>query len=253
MSGILGQLLGGSSHPEPSNAIADILQQVLTQNGGGVGALISRFENAGFGDHMQSWVSGDGDHLPITGNHIGQIFTPDEIAGWAQQAGINPDMMKTVLAEALPHAVDHATPDGAVPAPTATPDLSSLIGRFFSGAAAILLLLAWSTGAFADETVAGKWLAHLGSNVAVTMNVTPDGKWDSATTKNGNKLAQMAGTYQQQVTSPTHGMLVFTPTQAQVTSQHGAAEVENDLYEVTDNGQVMHLTSGGDTMTFHKQ
>ena len=251
MSGILGSLLGGSSQPEPSSAITGILQQLLTQSGG-VSGLISRFEGAGLGDHAQSWVNGD--HLPISGNHIGEVFTPDEIAGWAAQAGIDPDKMKTVLAEALPHAVDHATPNGEVPEQgTAAPDFSSLIGRFFGGAAAVLAILALSTGAFADDTVAGKWLAHLGSNVSVTMNVTPDGKWDSTTAKNGNKLAAMSGTYQQQVTSPTHGMLVFTPTQSQVTSQHGAAEVENDLYELTDNGQVMHMTSGGDTMTFHKQ
>lgn len=249
MSGILSGLLGGEK--EGSSAVmTDILQQILTQSGG-VSGLISKFQQAGFGDHVQSWV--DGDHLPISGNHIGQVFTDDEIAGWAAQAGTDPDKMRTVLAEALPHTVDHATPNGEVPASNAAPDLGSLVSRFFGSAAALLLVVALAMPAFADETVAGKWLAHLGSNVSVTMNVTPDGKWDSATAKNGTKLAQMAGTYEQQTTSPTHGMLVFTPTQSQVTSQHGAAEVEHDLYEVTDNGQVMHLTSGGDTMTFHKQ
>lgn len=250
MSGILGSLLGGSSQQEPSSAITNILQQVLTQSGG-VSGLISRFQDAGFGEHVQSWVGGD--HLPISGNHIGQVFTPEEIEGWAAQAGIDPAKMQTVLAEAIPHAVDHATPNGEVPAPGQNFDLSSLIGRFFGSAAAILAILALSTGVFADESVAGKWMAHLGSNVSVTMNVTPDGKWDSATAKNGSTVAQMSGTYQQQATSPTHGMLVFTPTKSQVTSQHGAAEVENDLYELTDGGQVMHVTSGGDTMTFHKQ
>lgn len=251
MSGILSGLLGGEK--EGSSAVmTDILQQILTQSGG-VSGLISRFQQAGFGDHVQSWMNGD--HLPISGNHIGQVFTDDEIAGWASQAGTDPDKMRAVLAEAMPHAVDHATPNGEVPAQNAAPDLSGLIGRFFGGAAAMFLVAALSIPgfAFADETVAGKWLAHLGSNVSVTMNVTPDGKWDSATARNGGKVAQMSGTYQQQTMSPTHGMLVFTPTQSQVTSQHGAAEVENDLYEMTDSGQVMHLTSGGDTMTFHKQ
>jgi uncharacterized protein YidB (DUF937 family) len=131
MSGILGQLLGavGGQQEGQSNAIADILQQILTQNGGGVAALISRFENAGLGNHAQSWVNGD--HQPITGNQIDQVFSPEEIKGWASQLGTDPDKMRGVLAEALPHAVDHATPNGQIPTQSTVPDLSSLINQFF--------------------------------------------------------------------------------------------------------------------------
>lgn len=129
MSGILRSLLGGQSEAQP-NVMGDILQQVLSQNGGGVGQLLGRFAEAGLGEHAQSWVNGE--HAPISGNQIDQVFTPDEINGWASQAGIDPDKMRTVLAEALPHAVDHATPNGEVPAQNAVPDLSSLVGRLFS-------------------------------------------------------------------------------------------------------------------------
>jgi hypothetical protein len=92
MSGFLGALLGGSNQggPGQSTAIANVLQQVLSQNGGGIATLISRFTDA----------------------HVDRVFTQDEIANWASQAGTDPDKMRAVLAEALPHAMDHVTPNG---------------------------------------------------------------------------------------------------------------------------------------------
>ena len=137
MSGFLRALLGRSNQEgsgQPA-AIANVLQQVLSQNGGGIATLISRFTEAGLGDHVQSWVSGN--QQPITSEHLDRVFTQDEIANWASQAGTDPDRMRSVLAEALPHAVDHATPNGEIPPPDVTPDLSSLIRRFMGGAAAV--------------------------------------------------------------------------------------------------------------------
>jgi uncharacterized protein YidB (DUF937 family) len=133
MSGLVTALLGPSNQAVPgqSTAIANVLQQILFQNGGGVATLISRFADADLGDHVQSWVSGN--QQAITPDHVERVFTQDEIADWASQAGTDPDRMRTVLAEALPHVVDHATPNGEIPAPNATPDLSSLVRRFMGG------------------------------------------------------------------------------------------------------------------------
>ena len=87
MSGFLGALLGGSNQERSgqSTAIADVLQQVLSQNGGGVATLISRFTDAGLGDHVQSWVSGK--QQPITPDHVDRVFTAEKISsgkitGW---------------------------------------------------------------------------------------------------------------------------------------------------------------------------
>src|SRR5690242_12414271 len=136
MSGFLGQMLGsimaGQQGGQP-NAIAGILQQVLASNGGGVAGLISRFEAAGLGAHAQSWVS-DGENMPVSAGQIGQVFSPEQLQGWASQAGTTPDKLQAVLAEALPHAVNHVTPGGQIPEANATPDLSSLMSRFFGSA-----------------------------------------------------------------------------------------------------------------------
>jgi uncharacterized protein YidB (DUF937 family) len=136
MSGLIGQLLGnilGGQREGQPTAIAGVLQQVLTANGGGVASLVSRFEAAGLGSHAQSWVS-TGDNLPVSADQIGEVFSTNEIEGWATQAGTTPDKLRAVLAEALPHAVDHVTPAGQVPTPGAIPDMSSLVSRFFSSA-----------------------------------------------------------------------------------------------------------------------
>ena len=58
-----------SSHqdgPGQSAAMANVLQQVLSQIGGGIATLISRFTDAGLGDHVQSWAVRSKPLPPIT-------------------------------------------------------------------------------------------------------------------------------------------------------------------------------------------
>ena len=132
MSGILGTLLSsfmgqqGQQGGQP-NAVVNLVQDILTQNGG-VQGLIQRFSAPGYGEHAQSWVQGN--HIPLDGTQIDQVFTPDELSGWASQLGIDPDKMRGVLAQAMPHIVDHLTPGGGVPPEAQTPDLSGLVQRF---------------------------------------------------------------------------------------------------------------------------
>jgi uncharacterized protein YidB (DUF937 family) len=136
MSAFLGQILqsvlGGGQQGQAS-PITGILQQVMAVRDGdnqGVAAIISKFQSAGLGQHVQSWV-GTGQNVPVSADQVGQVFSPEQIEGWAQQAGTTPDALRGVLAEALPHLIDHVTPGGAVP--DQTPDLSGMIGRLFGG------------------------------------------------------------------------------------------------------------------------
>jgi uncharacterized protein YidB (DUF937 family) len=139
MSGFFGQILqgvlGGGQQGQAS-PISGILQQVLAVRDGdnqGVAAIISKFESAGLGQHVQSWV-GTGENAAVSADQVGQVFSPEQIEGWAQQAGTTPDALRGVLAEALPHVIDHATPGGQVP--DQMPDLSGLISRFLGGGGA---------------------------------------------------------------------------------------------------------------------
>ena len=138
MSGILGQMLQGvmgGGQQSQTSPITAILQQVLTMKDGdnqGVAAVIAKFQKAGLGGAAQSWV-GTGSNAAVSGDQVGQVFSTDQINGWAQQAGTTPDAMRDVLAQAVPHMVDHLTPGGQVPAQTQAPDLAGLMGRLLGG------------------------------------------------------------------------------------------------------------------------
>jgi uncharacterized protein YidB (DUF937 family) len=130
MSGFLGQVLGGlmgGGQPGQQSPIVGVLQQVLTTregNASGLQGLLTRFEAAGLGNQAQSWV-GTGENKPVSSGQISQVFSEDEISGWASQAGTTPEAMRQVLSQALPHVVDHLTPGGQMPAQTT--DISGML------------------------------------------------------------------------------------------------------------------------------
>jgi len=113
--------------------LATVLQQAMSPEGGGVNSLLSRFQSAGLGDQVQSWI-GTGANQLITPEHINQVFSNQELQSWAAQAGLPVDQIKEMLAQYLPQAVDQVTPEGQPPTAGAegSPDLASLVGRFFN-------------------------------------------------------------------------------------------------------------------------
>jgi uncharacterized protein YidB (DUF937 family) len=135
MSGFLGQVLGGlmGGQQAQSSPLIGVLQQVLSTRDGtatGLPALLARFQAAGLGNQAQSWVS-SGENLPVSSDQVSHVFSPDEIAGWASQAGTTPEAMRQVLSQALPHIVDRLTPAGQMPAHTA--DLSGMLTSLLGG------------------------------------------------------------------------------------------------------------------------
>jgi uncharacterized protein YidB (DUF937 family) len=134
MSGFFGQIMGGLAG---SGATLGSMGGMLTQllgaaegaNAGGIPALIAQFENAGLGRHIQSWI-GPGENLPVTAEQVTSAIPPEQLSHWSEKLGVAPEQLSEMLADILPHAVDHATPGGEIPATgTAAPDLSGLLGR----------------------------------------------------------------------------------------------------------------------------
>jgi hypothetical protein len=105
--------------------------------------------------------------------------------------------------------------------------------------------------ALADEHIAGQWRADLGHRVLINMDVLADGHWVSQTIQDDKVVAELAGTYEQAPTNDTSGKIVFTPLKSKVTTEHGAAKVEDDTYTLSDDGKTLILTSGKETMRFH--
>jgi uncharacterized protein YidB (DUF937 family) len=139
MSGLFGQLAGSFlSNPGLQQALPGLLGQLVGSGaggaaGGGLQSLIGQLESAGLGNVVNSWV-GSGPNQPIAPEQLAQALPPEQVQSMAQQAGTTPEALLQMLAHALPHAVDHATPNGEVPAAGAsTPDFAGMIGKLFGG------------------------------------------------------------------------------------------------------------------------
>ena len=122
LDGILGSLLGGSGGAiggrsmgaQAQNPFLQIALQLLQQNGGLQGVL-GKFQQAGYGDQAQSWVS-TGQNLPIDPGALSQIFGRGQLGQIAQQLGVSQDEAVGQLAQTLPDVVDRMTPQGELPA-----------------------------------------------------------------------------------------------------------------------------------------
>ncbi len=103
MGGVLSSLLGGG-------------QQMGGQAGmgGGVGGLVSMFEQAGLGHIAQSWV-GNGQNQSVSPDQLQSVFGQDRVQSMASQAGMQPQDFLSQLSQHLPNAVNGMTPNGQVP------------------------------------------------------------------------------------------------------------------------------------------
>jgi uncharacterized protein YidB (DUF937 family) len=92
-----------------------VLSEVLGNNSqGGLSAIVARLQQAGFGEQVKSWI-GNGQNLPITAEQQQQVLGSDTVKQLAARFNIPVDQLAKVLAQQLPAAVDHASPDGKLP------------------------------------------------------------------------------------------------------------------------------------------
>jgi len=107
LKGVLGQL--GAA------VIPAVLSEVLGNGSqGGLSAIVAKLQQAGFGDQVKSWI-GNGQNLPITAEQLQEVLGSDVVKQLAAKFNIPVDQLAKVLAQQLPTAVDHASPDGRLP------------------------------------------------------------------------------------------------------------------------------------------
>ena len=105
--GVLGQL--------EAAVVPVVLSEVLGKGGGGgLSAIVAKLEQSGLGDQVKSWI-GSGQNLPITAEQLQQVLGSDTVKQLAARFGIPVDQLAKVLAQQLPTAVDHASPNGRLP------------------------------------------------------------------------------------------------------------------------------------------
>ena len=113
---LTGALQGmmGSAQPQQQDPLLQILASLLSGQGGGLAGLIQQFQQAGFGEQAQSWVS-RGQNLPISVEQLTQVFGAERIDEMAAGAGLPRDVFGERLSALLPQAVDQMTPEGELP------------------------------------------------------------------------------------------------------------------------------------------
>lgn len=108
--GLLDGILGGVLGAEMTQVVSGLIEKH-----GGVQGIVSQLEQQGLGDTVRSWV-GTGSNLPISADQLQKAFGNGTLQELAAKVGLDPQTLAQKLSQALPHAIDHLTPGGAVPA-----------------------------------------------------------------------------------------------------------------------------------------
>jgi uncharacterized protein YidB (DUF937 family) len=106
---VQGMLMNMLSAPQPS---ADPNAPPAT----GLTMLMEKFEAAGAGSVMQSWISTEANQM-ITPEHLQSILGATHLDDMATRFGMDSNTLASLLAQHLPTVVDQMTPHGTVPAP----------------------------------------------------------------------------------------------------------------------------------------
>ena len=77
--------------------------------------LLGRFDRAGLGEQMRSWIGG-AEKRPVTAEDIERVISRPELDTLGVKHGFPPGAVSTVLAHLLPHAVDAASSRAGDPA-----------------------------------------------------------------------------------------------------------------------------------------
>jgi uncharacterized protein YidB (DUF937 family) len=134
LGGLLGGLLGGNSSAGAGGlaALIPVVAGMLANNGqnGGLAGLTEKFNQAGLGDVIGSWV-GSGQNAPINADQLSQVLGSDTISDIASKLGMDSSQAGGLLAQVLPSIVDQLTPSGQAPAAGlgGAEDLMGMLGK----------------------------------------------------------------------------------------------------------------------------
>jgi uncharacterized protein YidB (DUF937 family) len=112
---LLKKMLTRDSEPAPASPPAPSLPGGGDGGlAGGLGDLFSKFQKAGHGQAVDSWI-GTGPNQPIQPGQLGGALGQTTISDLARQAGISEQDLLNGLAQALPGVIDKLTPNGRLP------------------------------------------------------------------------------------------------------------------------------------------
>lgn len=143
LGGLAGALGAGNTKLALMQAVIGMLAHGNEPGGlggaggmGGLPGLLQRFQNAGLGDAVASWI-GTGANLPVSAGEVQSALGDGPLRHLAEAAGIGEMDAAHQLSSVLPSLIDRLTPTGQVPSEGLQQDsvagaLSSL-SELFSG------------------------------------------------------------------------------------------------------------------------
>jgi uncharacterized protein YidB (DUF937 family) len=108
-AGLGGLMAMLGNQPELMQAASSLLGN--DGENGGLSGLMEKFQQAGLGDVLASWV-GTGANQPISGEQLSNVLGSDALSGLAGKFGIDPNDLAGQLSNVLPSLVDQLTPNG---------------------------------------------------------------------------------------------------------------------------------------------
>ena len=135
LDSVLGSVMGGQQHPDATGAggtggglgslismvannpqLMQAITGMLSNDGGqgGLGGLMAKFQQAGLGDVLGSWI-GHGQNQPISGDQLSNVLGADTMAGLAEKLGMSQSDAAGQLSNILPGLIDKLTPHGTAP------------------------------------------------------------------------------------------------------------------------------------------
>ena len=110
----LGSLISMvANNPQLIQAVIAMLSNDGGQ--GGLGGLIAKFQQAGLGNVVGSWV-GSGQNQPVSSDQLTDVLGSDTMAELAEKLGTSQGDAAGQLSDILPDLIDRLTPQGQAPA-----------------------------------------------------------------------------------------------------------------------------------------
>jgi outer membrane protein OmpA-like peptidoglycan-associated protein/uncharacterized protein YidB (DUF937 family) len=106
-----------------------LLSLITSEQTGGLTGFLSRFRQAGLGNLVSAWVSGES-AAPLTETQLESALGGNVINGLAQKAGLSSTVTSAALSFLVPKVIDKLTPNGVIPDNSS---LISTIGSYLSG------------------------------------------------------------------------------------------------------------------------
>ena len=109
---IAGALLNRTG--DGTSSVPGLLTALLGQQEGGLQGLIQKFQAAGQGNVVNSWV-GTGPNQPVSGDLLHSVLGSEFVQQMSAKTGLPMDQLLGQMAQHLPQIVDQLTPNGEVP------------------------------------------------------------------------------------------------------------------------------------------